>query len=306
MSDAIRIEGISKRFKEKNVIEEMTLAVPRGEVFALLGRNGAGKTTTIRMLLGFLRPDTGRVVILDQDPLRSALEVRRRVGYLAEDQALFGWMSVSEILAFMAPFFPGWDAGLVRDLLRRFDLSLRSRAGDLSKGETVRLGLLLALAHRPELVILDDPTQGLDPILRKEFLRDVIEHLQGSGATVLFSSHLLYEVERIADRVAILHRGRIVCQGATDVLRERVKRLLIPATARAALQDLPGLLLLEERGAMVAAVFEDAPGILSRLRGAGVPVESMELSLDEIFEAYVLGGPRNATSGVEPVLERMA
>ena len=129
---------------------------------------------------------------------------------MAEDPALFGWMRVGQLMSFVAPFYPTWDAARAKDLADRFELPLRTRCRHLSKGQGVRVALLLALAHRPELVILDDPTLGLDPIMRKEFLRDLVTHLQAERTSVFFSSHLLYEVEPVADSVVILDAGRVI------------------------------------------------------------------------------------------------
>ncbi len=158
---------------------------------------------------------------------REPLELRRRVGYLAEDQTMYGWMTVDEILRFVAPFYPTWDHDLALRYVRDFELPIGTKIKHLSKGQNVRLGLVLALAHRPELVILDDPALGLDPIMRKQFNRDLITHLQGEGRTVFYSSHLLYEVEPVADEVAILDQGRIVRQADTETLRRDVKQLIL-------------------------------------------------------------------------------
>jgi ABC-2 type transport system ATP-binding protein len=286
---AIEIRGVTKRFGRKQVLADVTLSVRPGQTFAFLGRNGAGKTTAIRMLLGLLKRDAGSVRVLGMDPQRESLAVRQRVGYLAEDQAMFGWMRVAELIAFMAPFYPTWDPAWAKDLAQRFELPARTRVRHLSKGQGVRLGLLLALAHRPRLVILDDPTLGLDPIMRKEFLRDVVTYLQGENVTVFFSSHLLYEIDAVADTIAILDRGRIVRQADTDALREHVKRIVVPADAEATLRGLPGLLDLARAGRQAAAVVEEVDAALPIVAGAGIPYEVVGLNLDEIFEAYVIG-----------------
>jgi ABC-2 type transport system ATP-binding protein len=308
MSDeqpAIDIRSVVKRFGRKTVLDELTLAVRPGQTFAFLGRNGAGKTTAIRMLLGLLKPDAGEIRVLGVDPRQDPLAVRQRVGYLAEDQAMFGWMRVAELTSFMAPFYPTWDAGWAKQLADRFELPMRTRVRHLSKGQGVRLGLLLALAHRPKLVILDDPTLGLDPIMRKEFLRDVVTYLQGESVTVFFSSHLLYEIDAVADSVAILDRGRIVRQADTEELRSRVKRIVVPAEAVSTLRDLPGLLDVAKAGRQAAAVVEDIDAALPVVAGGGVPYEVVDLNLDEIFEAYVIGRRKEAADGPAH-LERVA
>ena len=191
---AIEVRKAYKAFGHARVLEGVDLRVPTGTTYAFLGRNGQGKTTTIRMLMGLLHADTGVLSVLGKDPRQGGLEIRREVGYLAEDQQMWGWMRVREILGFVAPFYATWNWDYARALLEKFALPGEAKIRHLSKGQNVRLGLLLALAHRPRLVILDDPALGLDPIMRKEFLRDVVEHLQGQGVTVFFSSHLLYEV----------------------------------------------------------------------------------------------------------------
>jgi ABC-2 type transport system ATP-binding protein len=305
MSDAIAIEmsGVVKRFGTKTVLDGVNLSVPVGQTFAFLGRNGAGKTTTIRMLLGLLKPDAGTVRVLGLDPQAKPTEVRQRVGYLAEDQAMFGWMRVRQIIDFIRPFYPTWDEAWAKQLRERFELPLTTKIRHLSKGQGVRLGLLLALAHRPQLVILDDPTLGLDPIMRKEFLRDLVTYLQGERVSVFFSSHLLYEIEPVADAVAILDRGRIVRQASTEELRAKVKRLILPADAESAVRRLPGLLDVSRGGRQVAVVVEDGQAATEALRREGITADEIDLNLDEIFEAYVIG--RKEPANAEPPLERV-
>jgi len=217
------------------------------------------------------------------------------VGYLAEDQHMFGWMTVEQIVRFVAPFYDTWDASLARKYLQQFEVPIDQKIKHLSKGQNVRLGLVLALAHRPAAVILDDPVLGLDPIMRKEFNRDLIAHLQGEGRTVLYSSHLLYEVEPVADAVGILHQGRIVRQGGTEELREQVKRLLFPVDA---LDRLPPLKLLDvaQMGDRIALTVDHAPEAMASLYRVGIEPQVVDLNLDEIFEAFVIGRP-NLPSG---------
>src|SRR4051812_35483353 len=234
LESAIQLLNVKKSFGSQPVMRGVNLTVERGQIFALLGRNGAGKTTTIRMLLGLLARDGGSISVLGRDPQQEPIGVRAAIGFLAEDQQMFGWMTVAEIVQFLAPFYPTWDSVLADRFVLEFELSPKQKVKHLSKGQNVRLGLALALAHRPELVILDDPALGLDPIMRKEFNRDLISHLQGEGATVLYSSHLLYEVEPIADAVAILHRGAIIKQAATEALRRDVKQIVLSADEYAA------------------------------------------------------------------------
>jgi len=306
MSDvAIEVRSLAKRFGRTRVLEDVTFQVARGETFAFLGRNGAGKTTTILMLLGLLKPDSGSVSVLGLDPRRRALEIRRRVGYVAEEQVMFGWMRVSQLLKFVAPFYPTWDEQHARELARRFEVPMKTRVKHLSKGQNRRLALLLALAHRPETVILDDPTLGLDPIMRKEFLRDVVEHLQGSGTTVFLSSHLLHETEPVADTVAILDKGVIVKQSPTEQLRAEVKQLVMSQAEYARLGQLDGRLDVRRDADRVAVVVEHAEEALVRAGAAGITPEVVDLNLDEIFEAYAIGRT-DEPARPEPAVERVA
>ena len=286
---AIDLQAVYKSFGRTEVLRGVTLRVERGKTFAFLGRNAAGKTTTIRMLLGLLKRDDGAIRVLGLDPSRDPLELRRRVGYLAEDQTMWGWMRVDEILRFVAPFYPTWDHDLALKYVRDFELPPRTKIKHLSKGQNVRLGLVLALAHRPELVILDDPALGLDPIMRKQFNRDLITHLQGEGRTVFYSSHLLYEVEPVADEVAILDAGRIIRQADTESLRRDVKQFIL---SRDALAMMSGKLsILDERadGDQIAVVVESAERAIVMLGREGIEHRVVDLNLDEIFEAYVVG-----------------
>ncbi len=290
MNDSvIEVRSLAKRFGKNVVLEDVTFAVPRGKTFAFLGRNGAGKTTTISILLGLLKPNAGQISILGLDPAKDAMEIRQRVGYLAEDQRMFGWMRVKELLKFIRPFYPTWDNATADRLIKRFELPLKTKVKHLSKGQNARLGLMLAMAHRPELVILDDPTLGLDPIMRKDFLRDVVSELQSNETTIFFSSHLLYEVEPVADMVGILEDGQIIQQGPTDELRERVKQLILPAEEYAQIGLLPGQLDVELRGSEAAVVVENADQAMGKLAAADIKTQINDLNLDEIFEAYVIG-----------------
>jgi len=307
MSDtAIHIQSVKKSFRSKQVLDDLTLSVPAGKTFAFLGRNGAGKTTTIRMLLGQLKPNAGQLQVLGLDVPRKRLEIRRRIGYLAEDQQMFGWMKVAQILKFMKPFYPTWDDALADRYLKAFELPLKTRIKHLSKGQNCRLGLLLALAHRPELVILDDPTLGLDPIMRKELLRDVIDHLQGQGVTVFFSSHLLYEIEPVADMVAILDRGRIVKQACTDQLREQVKQVILSKQDYDALAPLDGLLDVKQHDNQVAVITDAMPKVQAKLQQSDIRARIVDLNLDEIFEAYVIGKHHEHQDNKSASVERVA
>jgi ABC-2 type transport system ATP-binding protein len=299
---AIEIQKVSKQFGRQKVLDNLDLAVPQGKTYAFLGRNGAGKTTTIRMLMGLIRPDAGEIRINGLNPRTDATAIRRTVGYLAEDQEMWGWMKICEILSFLAPFYPTWDWPLAQELMDKFALPANQKIRHLSKGQNVRLGLLLALAHKPNLVILDDPALGLDPIMRKEFLRDVVTHLQGRNITVFFSSHLLYEVEPVADIVGILDKGRLVCQEETETLRHQVKQIILDANKWKSLSgplgEVTEVLNLRRDGTQVAVTLRDIQKAHPIL--AGEPLEEISLNLDEIFEAFVAGTTEKPPAPTSP------
>ena len=285
----IQIEQLVKTYGSKNVLQNVSLSIPAGQTLALLGRNGAGKTTMIRILLGLLPADSGVCRLGGVDPAVDPLKVRSNVGYLAEDQTMYGWMTPVELCRFLAPFYPTWDMKLARDSLDRFEIPSHTRIGRLSKGQAVKLGLVVALAHRPAIVILDDPAMGLDPIARKEFNRDLVEHLQTSGCTVLYSSHLLDEVEAVADAVAILDRGKIVRTGTTDRLRDEVKQVVLAFDSLAEAPQPEGLLDVRRHDDRVAIITDQAGRYIQQLSAGGIDHNVVDLSLDEIFEAYVIG-----------------
>lgn len=216
---------------------------------------------------------------------------------------MFGWMRVEQMRSFIAPFYPTWDEKWAKELSDRLELPLKTKVKHLSKGQNVRLALMLALAHRPRLVILDDPTLGLDPIMRKEFLRDLVTHLQDQKVSVFFSSHLLYEIEPVADSVVILDKGKVLVQSATEALRDSVKRLIAPLEAAPVLARLPGLLDFSRDSRQAIAVVREIAAARPALLKAGVSAAEVDLNLDEIFEAFVIG--REPTD-VQSPLERVA
>jgi ABC-2 type transport system ATP-binding protein len=290
---AIVIEGFTKRFGSRAAVEDLHLEVPRGTIFGLLGRNGAGKTTTLRTLMNLLQPSAGRLSILGLDSVADSLALRRRVGYVPETPSGYPWMTVAEIVRFNAAFFPTWDRQLAADLLRRLELPPDRKLRALSRGMQAKVGLLLALAPRPEVLLLDDPTSGLDAVVRREFLEAVIANVQAEGGTVLFSTHLLHELERVADELAILEHGRLRMRGGVEALKAGVKRLR--AVYPEAIPDafpLPGLLrVVRNHHQALLTVDGFRPEMVGALRDGGAEaVEVLDLSLEEIFFEAVKGG----------------
>ncbi len=286
----IECRGLKKSFGRNLVLDGVDLKVPRGSIFGFLGLNGAGKSTTIRILLGLLRPGGGECRVVGLNPVAEPIAVRQRVGYMAESQTMYGWMRVRELIWWCGSFYPTWDFDLAGTLSVQMQLSLDAKVGTLSKGQTSKLALLLALAQQPELVVLDDPVLGLDPLARRDFLRDVVGQLQGRGVTVFFSSHLLYEIEPICDYVAILHGGRIVASERVDDLRGRVKRLDFHLKPTAGLGDIPGLLDCRREGELCSVVTTEVIAATAALKAVSEDgVTTCDLNLDEIFEAFVAG-----------------
>jgi len=288
---AVSVRHVRKSFGKHHVLEDVSFEIPTGQTWALLGRNGVGKTTLIQSLLGLMPVDAGGIQIAGCDPFKQPLELRRRVGYLAEDQSMYGWMTAMELCRFLQPFYPSWNPQLAERYLQRFEIPRHTRISRLSKGQSVKLGLVVALAHAPLVAILDDPALGLDSVSRKEFNRELVEHLQAEGRTVIYSSHLLAEVEAIADQVAILDRGRIVRQGATETLREEVQRVVLPLEFVCRHPAPAGLLDVQRLGEQVEVVIDGISRFLGQLSSQGISFSMTEMTLDDIFEAFVIGRP---------------
>ena len=288
---AIEINDLHFSYGRKKVLTGVNLNVPKGSIFGFLGRNGAGKTTLIKTLLGLQKPAAGTAAVLGLDCFKQALDVRKRIGYMAEDQQMYGWMTVGQIIKWVGKFYPNWDTAFTDKLTDLLRLSKTTRVKALSKGQNSSLALLLALGHHPELVILDDPTLGLDPIARKDFLRHVIDLLQSNNVTVFFSSHLLYEIEPVADHIAILDDGVIRKCGKTEMLRDSVRRFILTPKPQADFLTVHGLLDVAQSGETVALTVEncDQTTIDQIARLAQNNVKESSLNLDEIFEAYVIG-----------------
>jgi ABC-type multidrug transport system ATPase subunit len=194
-------------------------------VYGFLGRNGAGKTTTIRMLMGIIRPDGGTIELFGEPTRRTTIAQKRRIGYVSQGQFFYPWMTCRTLGRFVAGFYPAWDDAEFDRLLRVLDVPWDRKVSALSSGTRVKLALALALAHRPEVLILDEPTAGLDPVARREFLEMIGRQARTHHRTTLFSSHLVDEVERIADRVGIIHKGRLCYEGSIPTLRQMVRRI---------------------------------------------------------------------------------
>jgi ABC-2 type transport system ATP-binding protein len=221
----ISVSELTRRFGTTTAVDSVSLSIPRGAVYGLVGANGAGKTTLIRHILGLLRAESGSVRVFGLDPVADPVAVLSRIGYLSEENDLPGWMRVDELIRYTSAFYPKWDDAYAEELRRAFALDPAAKIKDLSKGQRARAGLLIALAHRPELLVLDEPSSGLDPIVRRDILGAVIRTIADQGRTVLFSSHLLDEVEEVADHVTMINHGRIVLSASLEAIKESHRSL---------------------------------------------------------------------------------
>ncbi|MGO9111139.1 MAG: ABC transporter ATP-binding protein [Thermoguttaceae bacterium] len=286
----IEIRGLTRQFGATRALDNVSLAVPRGVVFGLIGANGAGKTTLIRHVLGLLKAQTGSVRVFGLDPVKEPVGVLSRVGYLSEEGDLPGWMRVDELMRYLRAFYPEWDEDYAQDLRRQFSLDSAAKVKNLSKGQRARVGLLVALAYRPELLLLDEPSSGLDPIVRRDILGAIVRTIADEGRTVLFSSHLLDEVERVSDRVAMLDSGRVLFAGDCDEIKGAYHRLTLRfLEAHSQPPSLDGVLSWEGHGCEWTAIAGGRLDVLmlaASAAGAEV-VEEKALSLDEIFLAQV-------------------
>jgi ABC-2 type transport system ATP-binding protein len=289
---AIALTDLVVRCGSRRAVDGLSLSVPRGAVFGFLGANGAGKTTTIKALLGFHPPTSGDIRVLGYEGGRQQIAINARIGYVSETNTLYRHLNALELCAFFRATARRWDQPLVERYLRLFDLPTRRPVRHLSKGMRTQLALCLALGSAPELLILDEPTTGLDPLARRAFLNMVIGEVAAAGTTVFFSSHVLADVEA-ADSVGVLRAGKLVLSGDVDSLRQRHAEVRLaysesPSEALLdALRRVPGVIHLdcEGRGVRVRLT-GDVPLVVAALRAAGsqpVAVETSYLSLEAIF-----------------------
>jgi len=286
----IRLQNVSRRFGRTQALSDVSLEVPAGVVFGLVGRNGAGKTTLIRHVMGLLRAAEGSVSVFGLDPVSYPTQVLAQIGYLSEGNELPEWMSVRELMRFTRAYYPTWDESYADSLRDTFEIDAEQTIQKLSKGQRARVGLLLAIAHRPRLLVLDEPSSGLDPLVRRDILRAIIKTIADEGRTVIFSSHLLDEVERVADRVAIIEGGRLIRNDELDALKSNFHRVVLRFTdPPAAPPHIDGFFNWQGSDRNWSAYFSgerDAAAAASRRVDAEL-VERASPSLNEIFLALV-------------------
>jgi len=292
----IDVSELTRRFGATTALASVNLSLSRGAVYGLVGANGAGKTTLIRHVLGLLRAESGSVRVFGFDPVADPVAVLSRIGYLSEENDLPGWMRVDELIRYSRAFYPAWDDAYAEELRQAFALDPAATINNLSRGQKARAGLLVALSHRPELLLLDEPSSGLDPVVRRDILEAIIRTIAHEGRTVLFSSHLLEEVERVADHVTMISHGRIALSAPLDAIKESHRHVTVRfAQSRPEPPRVAGVLRWEGGGEEWTAVCCGDPGELqAAVAGWGARIVASRIpSLDEIFVAHV-GTPASA------------
>ncbi len=286
MTNAIEIQQLCYRAGRTFKIEALDLHVPHGAIYGFLGPNGSGKTTTMRLMLGLLRPLAGRITVLGDEVPRDAARVLARVGFVPEQPHLDPLLSVRETLAFHAAFYRTWDWPWAERLLVQFGLEDRQPFGRLSKGQKGKVMMLLALAQRPELLVLDEPTDGLDPVVRRDVLSALLDYVAQRHATVIISSHLVHELERFCDWIGVMDDGRLITEVPMQRFKNGIKRLRIGGTPTTR-DDTPFVLLGREPsdGAGETWLVRDwEPQMASYFEGAGVSLHAViDLDLEEGF-----------------------
>ena len=295
MNYAIVTEKLTKHYGERCAVNQLDLKIPYGTVYGFLGRNGAGKSTAIKMLMGMAHPDYGRAQLLGQDVAQITPAQRQRIAYLAEGHPLYGWMTVGEALRFTRSFYSTWNQELIEQILDHFALPRRARIRRLSKGQQAQVSLALAVAPEPELLILDDPTLGLDTVVRRDFLESLIQIIQRRGRTILFSSHVLGDVERIADRIGIMVDGVLRVDCPTDHFKESMRKLVLhfpgePPEAPV-VKGIVGSWRVGNRLELNIVNYSEGHRLLAESLNP-LSIEVIELNLEDAFIEYTRGSRR--------------
>lgn len=284
----IETQGLTKRYGNVEAVRALNLLIARQQITGFLGRNGAGKSTTLKMLLGMIRPTEGTGTVLGKriDDRRESCEMRSQVAYVAEDKQTYAYMTVEQMIGFTRSFYSDWQPEVEQRLLKQYQLPLRRKVKALSKGMRTKLALLLALARRPVLLVLDEPSEGLDPVSIEELLEALVA-AGGDGTTVFFSSHQITEVERIADQVCIIDQGRLVMDLSLDQLRQDYRRITLGFAAKPPQEEfrLPGIERIRTSGRQLTVLAShNTDAVVERAHSlAAVSVEVEPVSLREVF-----------------------
>ncbi len=296
----ISVSGLSRSFRGTVALDNVSLQLDSGQVLGLAGENGAGKTTLIRHLLGLLRASSGTVRVLNHDPAESPEHVFAQTGYLSEDRDLPDWMTISQLLHYRAAFHSNWDHDLQRELCDAFELPLQTRIRHLSRGQLARTGLVLAVSFRPALLILDEPSSGLDPLVRSDILATILRTTADEGRSVLFSTHLLEEIDQVCDSIVMLHHGRVVLHSTPAEIEHNYTHLTLPSASAVALTALtPATICRTTENGCTTFICELAcDQIESEVRSRGLtdfqaqPVAPSELCLALLQQTRDANNPR--------------
>jgi len=295
MNEILRIHNLSKAFGRNNVLQNFNLTLEKGKVYGLLGKNGEGKTTLIRIIMGIIPSDSGEMFYKGQKIKFNDSSYKKEIGYIPEEAFFFRWMRISELLAFNSAFYPAWNAKKAEDYLDRFSLPGAAKIGQLSRGMKLKLGLAVALAAKPELLVLDDPTSGIDVPTRQDFLKDIIAELSDAGTTILFSSHLVHELERIVERLGILECGNLILDEDYQTVKSLTQRIRLTFEGPLPVKWGFDGILQEKQGPnrCELTVYPWDEDKEKRLRALGpISLEKESLALEEIFTSFIsAGGP---------------
>jgi len=281
---AIVTNALTRRFRRVTALENVSVQVPRGSIYGLIGPNGAGKTTFVRCLLNLINPTGGSASVLGHDVVRDSVAVRQRVGHVAALQPLWDWMKVREFARLMAGCYPRWNQQPVSDILSRVGIGQNARIQTLSRGQRALVALAVAIGHEPDLLLLDEALTGLDPVARREVLRNIIEAMHSEGRTVFITGQDIADMERICDHIGLLVKGRLILEAPLDDLKARVKRIRIEHPADSPPELLSGALQVERGPRESLFTTPDfSPGLLDSVAAPGRRVEVLDLSLEDIF-----------------------
>src|SRR5580693_624491 len=285
---AVEFSGVTKRYKYFT-LDQIDLKLPTGYIMGFVGANGAGKSTTLRILMGLVHQDAGSVKVLGQAMPEEQATAKQEIGFVSEDMRLYGAATLEWHMRFVRSIYPRWDPAYANDLLRRFDLKAEQKIKGMSHGQRVKAALLLALARRPKLLVLDEPTTGLDPIARREVLGELMAVLADEERTVFFSSHNTLDVEQISDRIAFIDRGRIVECSDKETFLDRWRRLRLVLPPNTRLPGLPGVVAVGGSSRLpVVTTNRFDPAVVSACTEVGVSVQAVDaMTLEEIFIASV-------------------
>ena len=285
---AVHFEAVSKRYPHFS-LDNINLELPAGSILGFIGANGAGKSTTIRILMGLLRHDQGRVTVLGHEMPAQQVAAKRDIGFVSEDMRLYGAATLAWHMDFLRPIYPRWDQTYAMELARRFDLKPQQKIKGLSHGQRVKAALLLALARRPRLLVLDEPTTGLDPVARMEVLGELMAVLADEDRTILFSSHNTLDVEQISDQITFIDRGRIIDSDDKEAFLDRWRRLRLVLPPDGVVPRLPGVVEVGGSGRLpVLTTNRFEPAMVSACNDLGATVQAVDtMTLEEIFVANV-------------------